>query len=816
MSKILKISLFLLIAISTSINADSRFPRPQALEADVQFWINVYTKVGTNGGYIHDAEKLEVVYKKINTDGLKGRARSRFIKREKKEIEKILKKLARGARSNLSAEEQRILDLWPQGVSNRTLKRATKNIRFQLGQANKFKAGFIRAGAWMSYIRNILKEKDAPLQLSALPHVESSFNPYAYSKVGAAGLWQFTRSTGRRFMRVDHVIDERMDPYRATVAAAQLLKYNHSHTDSWPLALTAYNHGLAGMRRAIRILGTRDITTVVRNYKSRSFGFASRNFYLAFLAALEIETHNEKYFGKLERQEPVHLKLVRVPDYITAKSLQKALGISQKTLQMSNPALRGPIWSGNKYIPKDYQLVVNWGADPKTVKRAIAKIDQDARFNRQKRDVVYRVRRGDTLSTIARRYRVRIRDLRALNGLRGSRIYVGQRIRLPQRGQMILAKAKLAEQQKPPVTESKVKETEVKQAEVSSEAKQTKVTNEQNVAYETYKVKRGDSVYSIAKRYNISQRRLLALNNLRRRSKIYPGQKLRIKPQAEQETVAQKIEAQESETPKTDSKKPVVLAKQDDVKVKSDVASGTQEPALNDLPIAKLNTDFEQWMNELESVKQPEASTEEVEEGLSEKEKTEAKEKAIESPKAIAKIDKNNIVDEGQPVEPQPELSADPSDYEVHKNNTIDVQASETLGHYAEWLNIRASQLRRINRLRYGRPVHIGKRIKLDFSKVSKEDFEKKRIAYHEELQEQFFANYQITGTTQYKTRRGDSLWKLTKRKYKIPVWLLRQYNPDIDFDNIKPGTKLSIPKLEVKELPDVSLKDSEKKTVKN
>ena len=100
-------------------------------------------------------------------------------------------------------------------------------------------------------------------------------------------------------MRVDHIVDERLDPYRASVAAARLLEQNYRVTGTWPLAITAYNHGASGMRRAAQQLGTKDIARIVREYRSPSFGFASRNFYVEFLAATHVATHHEDYFGKL-------------------------------------------------------------------------------------------------------------------------------------------------------------------------------------------------------------------------------------------------------------------------------------------------------------------------------------------------------------------------------------------------------------------------------------------------------------------------------------------------------------------------------------
>jgi membrane-bound lytic murein transglycosylase D len=217
------------------------FPRPPGLEPDIQFWIRTYTEVGTNGGFIHDDRHLDVIYESVRfPEGSSSRTQRRQVKEAKKRYKKILLTLARGKREGLSEEQSRVLALW-----------------FQLGQSDKFRAGLIRSGAWEPYIRETLSEMGLPVELVALPHVESSYNSKARSHIGATGLWQFTRSTGRRYLRIDSSVDERMDPYTSTVAAARLLSHNRSVTGSWPLAITAYNHGAAGLRRAARRLGTR-------------------------------------------------------------------------------------------------------------------------------------------------------------------------------------------------------------------------------------------------------------------------------------------------------------------------------------------------------------------------------------------------------------------------------------------------------------------------------------------------------------------------------------------------------------------------------
>ena len=247
-------------------------------------------------------------------------------------------------------------------------------------------------------------------------------NPQAFvpqtAEVGAAGLWQFTRSTGRRYMRIGHVVDERLDPFTATVAAARLLQHNFKVTGTWPLALTAYNHGASGMRRAARRMGTKDIDKIVREYKSRTFGFASRNFYVGFLAALEIDSNPEKYFGKLTLDQPAETEVAPVPFYGSAKGVAAALGIDVQTLRQSNPSLRPPVWAGLKRIPKGHEIRVPRALLAKPLSLLIAEVQESARFAAQTRDTYHKIRRGETLSVIAARYRTSVSELAQLNNLR--------------------------------------------------------------------------------------------------------------------------------------------------------------------------------------------------------------------------------------------------------------------------------------------------------------------------------------------------------------------------------------------------------------
>src|SRR5215469_9418242 len=318
---------------------EGAMPRPAALEPDVQFWIRVYTQIDTNAGVLHDQYNLAVVYETLHfaADETQS-AREHEVEAHRDRIVAALRRIAAAGDTPLSEEDQRIRDLWGSASPGR-LREAVDDIRFQLGQADRFRAGLIRAGAWETHIAETLANRGLPAELAVLPHVESSFNPAAYSKVGAAGLWQFMRSTGRRYMRIDSSVDDRLDPFRSTEAAAQLLAYNYRVLGTWPLALTAYNHGTAGMLRAKETMGTEDITKIVRGYSSRTFGFASRNFYVSFLAALDIDRSPEKYFGPLTKNSEARFQEVAIPAYISAASLTRVLKIDAAQLRALNPAL---------------------------------------------------------------------------------------------------------------------------------------------------------------------------------------------------------------------------------------------------------------------------------------------------------------------------------------------------------------------------------------------------------------------------------------------------------------------------------------------
>jgi membrane-bound lytic murein transglycosylase D len=269
--------------------------------------------------------------------------------------------------------------------------------------------------------------------------VESSFNPEARSFIGAAGLWQFTAGTGRQFMRIDQAVDERRDPYRSSEAAARLLRANYAQLQSWPLAITAYNHGAGGMRRAVREMGTSNIETIVRYYNGPAFGFASRNFYVSFLAADEVHRNAEQYFGPLDLDEPERGTEIVLPAYMRVDSLERSLGVDRETLKAYNPALLPPVWAGKKRVPRGFSL---------RLPDEVASEEAQARLTAVPREELHasqaggepatgrrhKVRKGETLSGIAKRYGTSPARLASLNRLsKQNLIRVGQVLKIPDR-----------------------------------------------------------------------------------------------------------------------------------------------------------------------------------------------------------------------------------------------------------------------------------------------------------------------------------------------------------------------------------------------
>jgi hypothetical protein len=351
------------------------FSTPENLKNNVAFWKKIYTEVSLTEGILHDSEYPLIIYTKITIGSRGGRSRRSFIGYHKNLVVQTLKAMKQKPSSQWTPKEQEIADLFTRYADMDELKTAWERVRFQLGQRERFKEGLERSGASMTFIRLMFILFDIPDRVAYLPHVESSFNIDAYSRAGAAGMWQFMHRTGRLFnLKIDYLIDERRDPIKSTIAAASLLKKNYNELKAWPLAITAYNHGPGSITRAVKETGSRDIGVIIEKYKNRRFRFASKNFYSCFLAASEIAANAEKYFADINYHPPLQYKEIQLESYLQPKTLEKHLGIPQEKIKELNPALRPIVFSRQLPIAPGYQLRIPVSMSPQLAKEKLAAI----------------------------------------------------------------------------------------------------------------------------------------------------------------------------------------------------------------------------------------------------------------------------------------------------------------------------------------------------------------------------------------------------------------------------------------------------------
>ena len=415
---------------SKPVESNEIFPEFPALRHNIEFWKKIYSFYNSNQGVIHDTDNLNIVYDVIELEprSRKGSRRRNYrkIKKLKTHYAKLLRKISKNPNSN-NKHEQRVAALFGDKATPIDFADAANNIRFQRGQSNFFQEGLVRSGRYLPEIQKIFKKYGLPQDLKYLPHVESSFNYHAYSKFGAAGIWQFTYRTGKQFLKVDYTVDQRWDPLYASTAAARLLKQNYKILGSWPLALTAYNHGAKAMSKAKKAKGNYE--NIFREYDGRRFKFASRNFYAEFLAAREIASNFQDYFPGLILNQPIKTITITLKGYAPVKELSEHLQLTPTLIRSLNRSLREPVFRNQKYIPKGFRLRL---PDKESLKPRIASIPASLYQAKQKRSRFYWVRKGDVASVIARRHNITLQDLIWANNLnRRARIYAGQNLRIP-------------------------------------------------------------------------------------------------------------------------------------------------------------------------------------------------------------------------------------------------------------------------------------------------------------------------------------------------------------------------------------------------
>ena len=493
-----------------------QFPS-RGYEPRVAFWRAVFTRYGANQVILHDTDDLRLIYEVVEFKEGIGRSRAAS-RRHRRTVRARIHRLSVAMNrlrthgpnpENPDAVQRSILKVVRSAGLQPTralFGKLRHNIHAQRGVKERFRKGIIRSGRYLETMEAIFERHGLPKELVRLPHVESSFNYASRSSKGAAGIWQFMPRTGRAYkLRVGRNVDERLDPIAATDGAARYLKDAYRKLGNWPLAITSYNHGQAGMARAKRRHGP-NLLNIIDKYQSRSFRYASKNFYPEFLAAVEVSENYRTYFGPLELLEPHRYQEIYLENSVRVRTFTAIEGLSQDLLREYNPQFKRRLWTRSRVLPAGFKLRVPAGKAAET-RLALAKAPA-VRWRGAPAKVPpdgYRVRSGDSLTVIARRFGTSVKAVQRLNDLEGTRIYAGQVLRIPG-----LPRASAGQGGSP-------RSQSAARAAPASAAS----------APESYRVRRGDSLSVIARRFGTTVGAIKRMNGLRG-SRIHPGQVLKL------------------------------------------------------------------------------------------------------------------------------------------------------------------------------------------------------------------------------------------------------------------------------------------------
>ncbi len=360
--------------------------------------------------------------------------------------------------------------------------------RFQAGHRRFLTGSYRRSGRYRSFMVKALREAGLPEELSWLPLIESGFKARAYSPARALGLWQFIPTTGYRFgLKRSFWVDDRMNAEKSTRAALAYLQQLHRLFGDWATALAAYN---CGESRVLRLIRRQNIDYLDHFWDLyEKLPKETRQYVPRFLAVQHILADPAKYgFALPKLDSPIETVSVTISKQVHLRVIAKEIGVTLDTLADLNPDLRRQVTP-----PEEFELRVPEGKGALLAKKLAAlKVYQPP----QKRFLIHTIRSGETLSHLAKIYRVKIKSIVRANKKIGRKtlLQIGQKVRIPAKGVVHHSRAKRA----PARTRS-------------------------------YMVQAGDSPYAIAQAHDMQLERILRLNRLKPNSRIYPGQKLLVK-----------------------------------------------------------------------------------------------------------------------------------------------------------------------------------------------------------------------------------------------------------------------------------------------
>ena len=353
-----------------SVKINEELTVPKALAPRFNFWRRVYGLWSKDQYILHLGEFPEVVLEVWDISRFqydkKGLARaSKILKDDRQrsyyQLLLSLNDQRKTPIENLDPALKRIAELMAHIKREDKYLVAAQSLRSQRGQREYIQNGITVASRYMPAIEQEFIKYKVPKSYAKLAFIESSFNLMARSKVGASGVFQIMPQTGRQYLILQDGIDERNDPIKSAKAAAKLLLLNYTILGQWPLAVTAYNHGVGGIHRAMESVRSNQLTDLIDRYDGANFGFASKNFYAGYLGLVATLENTKTLFPKAILAEPLQFAAVNVGG-MTAMEAQDKYRISGKQILALNPDISWTFLKYNTVFKRGYALKIPTGA----------------------------------------------------------------------------------------------------------------------------------------------------------------------------------------------------------------------------------------------------------------------------------------------------------------------------------------------------------------------------------------------------------------------------------------------------------------------
>jgi membrane-bound lytic murein transglycosylase D len=834
-----------------NLKCSRAFACPPSIWPRVGFWIDVYSRWNSDDAIFHDKEQPSRVYRVLTGQNCGGRKESSAIKRQKDKIAEELRHLAERLEDDRSVSGPRATELLalftsPTGM---TLRQAAGRIRCQSGNRDRFLKALDRYAIYGKLVQRTLVRTGLPSDIRYLPFVESLYNPAAYSRVGAAGMWQIMPGTAKGLgLKLTAALDERLDPELASEAAARYLANSHTtlmaaalkiqpdvtSIQVSPFIITSYNYGINGMRRAIERHGL-DYSTVLERYRSPSFQVAVKNFYASFLAARHVAKNADRYFGQREQKQPLRYQTVSLRRSVSLERLENVFNLRRERLRQLNPALTRFVWHGWRLVPAGYRLHLPYRQEGwATELQQLRALPPEPNYHTV---LEYVVKSGDTACGVASAFQVRCRDLIDLNRLnRNAVIWVGQQLQIPpvtdQRRSSVadpgIYRVRRGDSACNIAKRFAVNCDDLLRANGLRRSSVLRIGHELVIPgvlqtvdpAQSYTVRQGDSACLIAARFRVPCGRLMAENALTARGLIFPGQALQIPALSVDKTDTASVGAQKVSITH-------VVRRGDTV---CEIAERYEVPCRRLIAVNQLGSDGLIRLGQVllvpgvpssiaDALVRPQDLPRSSVQHTVRKGDTACEIARRYRIKCISLIATNGlgnkaIIVPGQKLKipgatiEQPKVrfaitaldqNLDFSVQTAAVNGStvfrINVEPEETLRHYADWLALPdVDVLLELNKTKIGSTLSIGDALLLPIvSKKQQLFFERRRQEYHRMLVEEFKETFDVVDLQNYTARRGDSVWEIARR-FDLPVWIITRYNPSLRSQALRIGDEIEIP----------------------